>query len=121
MSDINGSAAKPDLVALREEIRQTRSDLGETVQALAARADVKARAREQVAETKARVRSRAAVMTGRVREAANGTAVRIREADKRDLAYRAGSRVRANPWPTVLTIAGLAAMAGIVLIVRGRR
>ncbi|MBW6438465.1 DUF3618 domain-containing protein [Actinoplanes hulinensis] len=121
MSEINGSAAKPDLVTLREEIRQTRSDLGETVQALAARVDVKARAREQVAETKERVRSRAAMMTGRVREAANGTAVRLREADKRDLAYRAGSRVRANPWPTVLTIAGLAAMAGIVLIVRGRR
>ncbi|GGN83474.1 hypothetical protein GCM10010112_61840 [Actinoplanes lobatus] len=110
MSEINGSAAKPDLVALREEIRQTRSDLGETVQALAARADVKARAREQVVETTERVRSRATMM-----------AHRIREADKRDLAYRAGSRVRANPWPAALTIAGLAAIAGIVLIVRGRR
>ncbi|MEV0898561.1 DUF3618 domain-containing protein [Actinoplanes sp. NPDC049802] len=117
----NGSAAKPDLVALREEIRQTRSELGETVQALAARADVKARAREQVAETKERVRTQAAVMTGRVREAATDAAVRVREADKRDLAHRAGSRVRANPWPAVLTVAGLAAVAGIVLIIRGRR
>ena len=33
---------------LRAEIKQTRAELGETVQALAAKADVKARAKEQV-------------------------------------------------------------------------
>jgi ElaB/YqjD/DUF883 family membrane-anchored ribosome-binding protein len=110
MTDRNGTAAKPDLVALREDIRQTRADLGATVQALAARADVKARAREQVQETKQRVLTRAAEMTGRVRESS-----------PRELARQAGSRVRANPVPTVLLFAGLAAAAGIILIVRGRR
>ncbi|MEU4157123.1 DUF3618 domain-containing protein [Actinoplanes sp. NPDC026670] len=109
MSDKNGSA-KPDLVALREDIRQTRADLGETVQALAARADVKARAREQVQETKQRVLTRAAEMTGR-----------IRETPPRELAHQAGSQVRANPMPAVLLVAGIAALAGIILIVRGRR
>ncbi|BEL12491.1 hypothetical protein Q0Z83_106820 [Actinoplanes sichuanensis] len=121
MSDKNGSAAKPDLVALREDIRQTRADLGETVQALAARADVKARAREQVEETKQRVLIRAAEMTGRAREAATGAAVRIRETPPRELAHQAGTRVRANPMPAVLMVAGIAALAGIILIVRGRR
>lgn len=110
MSDDNGSAAKPDLVALRADIRQTRADLGETVQALAARADVKARAREQVDLTKQRVLTKAAEMTGRVRET-----------PPRELALQAGDRVRANPVPAVLVFAGLAALAGIILIVRGRR
>jgi ElaB/YqjD/DUF883 family membrane-anchored ribosome-binding protein len=110
MSDKNGSTAKPDLVALRADISQTRADLGETVQALAARADVKARAREQVDLTKQRVLARAAEVTGRVRET-----------PPRELAHQAGSRVRANPVPAVLVVAGLAALAGIILIVRGRR
>jgi len=49
MSEKNGDApAKPDVEALRAEIKQTRAELGETVQALAAKADVKARAKEQV-------------------------------------------------------------------------
>ncbi len=51
MSDKNGSSAKPDVDALREELAQTRADLGETVQALAAKADVKARAKDQVEQT----------------------------------------------------------------------
>ena len=41
-------APKPTVEELRAEIRQTRAELGETVQALAAKADVKARAKEQV-------------------------------------------------------------------------
>jgi ElaB/YqjD/DUF883 family membrane-anchored ribosome-binding protein len=110
MTDKNGSSAKPDLVALRADIRQTRADLGETVQALAARADVKARAREQVDLTRQRVLARAAEVTGRVRET-----------PPRELVHQAGSTVRANPVPAVLVFAGLAALAGIILIVRGRR
>ncbi|HWS35051.1 MAG TPA: DUF3618 domain-containing protein [Actinoplanes sp.] len=113
MSEKNG-AAKPDLTALRQEIRQTRSELGETVQALAGRADVKARAREQVEETKQRVLLRAAEMTGRVRET-------VRETPPRELAVQAGERVRANPFPVVLAVAGIAAVAGLILILRGRR
>jgi hypothetical protein len=41
-------APKPTIEELRAGIKQTRAELGETVQALAAKADVKARAREQV-------------------------------------------------------------------------
>lgn len=113
-SGAENGAAKPDLSALRQEIRRTRSDLGETVQALAARADVKARAREQVEETKQRLLTRAAEMTGRVRET-------VRETPPRELAVQTAERVRANPFPTLLAVAGIAAVAGIILIVRGRR
>jgi hypothetical protein len=47
---------KVDTEALRAEIRQTRAELGETVQALAAKADVKARVRQSVAQTTERAR-----------------------------------------------------------------
>jgi len=41
---------------VRQEIEQTRQRLGETVDQLAAKADVKARARSRVAEVSAQVR-----------------------------------------------------------------
>ncbi|GAA4685882.1 DUF3618 domain-containing protein [Phytohabitans rumicis] len=46
MATVNG---KVDTQALRAEIQRTRADLGETVQALAAKADVKARVRRSAA------------------------------------------------------------------------
>ncbi len=45
-----------ELSELRHEIEQTRADLGATVEALATKADVKARAHEAVADVKARAR-----------------------------------------------------------------
>ncbi|WP_229072516.1 DUF3618 domain-containing protein [Actinoplanes sp. DH11] len=124
MSEKNGSAAKPDLAVLREEIQQTRADLGETVQALAAKADVKARAREQVEQTRQRVLTQAAAVTGRVREAAVSAGGRAKEVTvhaKESAVEPAAERVRANPAPVLLVAAGLAALVGVILIVRGRR
>ena len=66
MSENNGSPApKPTVEELRAEIKQTRAELGETVQALAAKADVKARAKEQVEQTKLKVKAQAAEATER--------------------------------------------------------
>ncbi|MEU4688507.1 DUF3618 domain-containing protein [Actinoplanes sp. NPDC023714] len=131
MSENNGSAAKPDLAVLREEIKQTRADLGETVQALAARADVKARAKEQVEQTRQRVLTQAHELTGRVRDAAVSATGRAKEATahakeatahaKESAVEPAAERVRANPAPALLVAAGVAALVGIILIVRGRR
>ena len=91
MTEQTGDAAtpapKPTIEELRAEIKRTRADLGETVQALAAKADVKARAREQVE-----------VARQRTREA-----------------------VSANQVPIALVVAGVAAVIGIILVVRGRR
>src|SRR5262249_38095636 len=47
-----------DVEALRREIAHTRAELGETMQALAAKADVKARLQETADEARARVRER---------------------------------------------------------------
>jgi hypothetical protein len=52
---------------LHQEIEQTRQRLGETVDELAAKADVKARARAKAAEAKVLTRAKAAEVSGRVR------------------------------------------------------
>jgi Protein of unknown function (DUF3618) len=90
--DAAAAAPKPSIDQLRAEIRQTRADLGETVQALAAKADVKARAKDQVGQA----RERALLQVDRVRQAA-------------------------APVPMVLVLAGLAAVAGVILLVRGSK
>lgn len=135
MSQKNGSSGgKPDVDALRAEIKRTRAELGETVQALAAKADVKARAKEQVEHTKERVKAQAAEAGERVRDAALIASDRVRHAaatargtaadatDRAtDRAQDASEQVRRNPTPLAAVLVGLAAVVGVILIVRGRR
>jgi ElaB/YqjD/DUF883 family membrane-anchored ribosome-binding protein len=95
----------PDVDALRDEIRHTRAELGETVQALAAKADVKARMKESAAHTRERVRESAAHRAAQVRES-------LHEATE-------SARRRPAPW-----LAAAAAAAGVLItlvILRGRR
>lgn len=70
MSNNGSDDGKPDVQALREDIAQTRADLGETVQALAAKADVKARAKDQVEQTKQKVKAQALQATDKVKATA---------------------------------------------------
>jgi hypothetical protein len=59
---MNGSVSgdgSGEITRLREHIMQTRAELGATVEALAARADVRARVRETAEEAKTRVRQSA--------------------------------------------------------------
>jgi hypothetical protein len=145
MSEKNGSArAKPDVAALREEIKRTRAELGETVQALAAKADVKARAREQVELTKQKAKAQVHDATGKVREVAaaavGAASEKVRHATAQagdraagaagrsdggsgalDRVQDAGVRMRRNPIPFAAVLAAGVALVGIVLIVRGRR
>ena len=53
-----GRAAGGDVQELRREIDQTRQELGDTVEALARKTDVKARTRQAVTEARERVRDR---------------------------------------------------------------
>ena len=55
----DAGAAVPDDAQLQQEIERTREQLGETVEQLAAKADVKARARDKAAEFSGRVKSTA--------------------------------------------------------------
>jgi cobalamin biosynthesis Mg chelatase CobN len=151
MSKQNGASdAKPDVQALKDEIKQTRAELGETVQALAAKADVKARAKDQVEQTKAKVRAQAVEAGEKVRDAAVSATDKVRavaasatasakdtaaqagdkvalatdkvkESGALDRAGEAGAQVRSNPVPLAAVLAGVAAIVGVILIFRGRR
>ncbi|MEV6595956.1 DUF3618 domain-containing protein [Actinoplanes sp. NPDC051346] len=144
MSDKNGgSGTKPDVDAIRADIKQTRAELGETVQALAAKADVKARAKEQVEITKAKAKAQvhdatekvrgaaataAAAASGRVRAATSQAEDKIapaldkvRESGALDKAQDAREQVKRNPVPFAAVLAAGVALVGIILIVRGRR
>jgi hypothetical protein len=101
MSHGNGSG---DPEALREDIRRTREELGETVQALAAKADVKARLKESAAQTRERVRQRAGHTAAVVRDSAHET----------------GVAARRNPVPWAAVAAGAVAAVILIIVVRGR-
>jgi|HigsolmetaAR206D_1030411.scaffolds.fasta_scaffold02545_9 ElaB/YqjD/DUF883 family membrane-anchored ribosome-binding protein len=101
MTRSNGSG-NPE--ALRAEIRQTRAELSETVQALAARADVKARIKGSAAQTRDRMRRRAGRTTASIRGAL----------------HDAGSLALRHPVSWAVTAAGVLAVAAL-LVVRARR
>jgi ElaB/YqjD/DUF883 family membrane-anchored ribosome-binding protein len=92
---------------LEREIERTREHLGETIDELAGKADMKARARARAAEVKARAQDRAAEVSGRVRQskAAQSQAV--------------PSQVLRRRWPVAVAAGVL--IAGSVIIRRRRR
>jgi hypothetical protein len=96
------TSGEAKVAALRSEIEQTRADLGETVEELAARADVKARAKEKVEETKAQ---------------AVATAVEAK--DKAVGTVRTSVQERPTRWAVVAAVA-LLAVAAIVISKRRR-
>ncbi|OPG08517.1 DUF3618 domain-containing protein [Microbispora sp. GKU 823] len=76
-----------EIAEVRQEIERTRDHLGDTIEALAAKADVKGRVQERVHATTAAARTRVAGVTGRVREATpeplRGAAGKVGEQAKR--------------------------------------
>lgn len=116
-----------DTEALREEIRRTRVELGETMEALAAKADVKARLKESAGQAKERMREQAAQTVARVRgQAARGAGMARAQAwEKGELvraqAHDKGELVRRNPVPWAAIAAGAVATVVVLMIVRGRR
>ncbi|MEU1397721.1 DUF3618 domain-containing protein [Micromonospora zamorensis] len=116
-----------DTEALREEIRRTRVELGETMEALAAKADVKARLKVSAEQAKERMREQAAQTVARVRgQAVRGAGMaRAQAYEKGELvraqAHDKGEMVRRNPVPWAAIAAGAVATVVVLMIVRGRR
>jgi hypothetical protein len=104
---------------LQQEIERTRERLGETVDELAAKADVKGRARAKATKATARARDQAAKATAQARDqAAKATA------QARDQVAEVSGRVTANDavrrrWP--LAAAAVVAIAATVVIWRRKR
>jgi Protein of unknown function (DUF3618) len=78
---------------LQQEIEQTRERLGETVGALAAKADVKAQAQAKVANVKAQARSKAIEVSERMKQ----------------------SQLVRRDWPLAVAAAGVLMMGAAVI------
>lgn len=103
-------AMPPDPQELAAEIADTRAALGETVSALAAKADVKARLSDRMSGIKAR--------TTEVRRNAVAEVAGAAE-DFGSMARNAAHSARRNPLPLLATAAGAAVV--IFLVARGRK
>ena len=102
---------------LREEIRATREELGETVEALAHKADLKARAQHRVDERKEQLRQRRQIAKAKATEL--GKKVRQTSPDQApDAVKRAQARAKEHPVPTA---AGGLVVALLVGRLIGRR
>jgi ElaB/YqjD/DUF883 family membrane-anchored ribosome-binding protein len=76
---------------IREEIEETREQLGDTVEALAAKTDVKAQAKQKLRHTKATVSERTEQLAGQAKEVSPESATAA--------AAQASRKARENPLP----------------------
>jgi ElaB/YqjD/DUF883 family membrane-anchored ribosome-binding protein len=119
------SAHEPDsLAAARADVERTREELGNTVEALAYKADVKARAHDKVDEVKAQaahkvdeVKAQAAHKVDEVKAKAADSAEHAR-ATAQETAVQAQTRVRQVP---TAALAGAAAGLLVLAVVLWRR
>ena len=113
------SAEEPDTIAAaRAEVERTREELGDTVEALAYKADVKARAHDKVDEAKAQAAER--VEEVRTQATEKAAEVKAQAAEVRTQVAGTTEQVRAKLPP--LAIAGIAAagLLALVLVMRRR-
>lgn len=111
------AAAKPtEPDAIRRDIERTRAELGETVDALAHKADVPARAKEKLHDTSATAQAKADELSARA-EDATSRAIATTEAR----AEQAGAAVRRRPVPAAAAAAAAAALVGWRLVRRRNR
>ncbi len=86
---------------IRSDIEETREEVGDTVEALAAKADVKAQARERIDEIKGNVRAKA--------DQAKAKAKSTTPESAQQGGQQVVAKVRENPAPVVLGAAVLVA------------
>ncbi len=123
------TADDPKVAALRTEIEHTRAELGETVEALAAKADVKARAQETGADGTPRASVAATEAKDKAREQAQQVAESGKEyvqelrSDPAGASKRTAERVRISVQekPKQWAVAAAALLAFAALVVRKRR
>ena len=78
MSDTTDGGTPPKSAeAITEDIERTRQELGETIEALVAKTDVKARVQHRAEEVTANLRSRAEATIGKARDETRGAREKI--------------------------------------------
>jgi len=116
MSD-PGTPTEPQ--RLRNEIEETRADLGETVQALAAKTDVKARAKNAVGDATDQAKDKLAAARDRAAQAAGAVAETAASAKDQLAQGQVPPQMRRPlPWAA---LAGVAVLIGVVVVLVRRR
>jgi len=100
VTEANDSTEAKDPEQIREEIENTRRELGDTVEALAAKADVKGRMRDKVESTKESAAQKKDDLLGKAREASPDSVTAG--------ASQATQKAKQNPLP----VAALGAFVG---------
>jgi uncharacterized coiled-coil DUF342 family protein len=95
-----------DTDQIQRDIEQTRQELGDTVEALAAKTDVKAQAKRKVDDTKASVSAKKDEVLGKARDVSPETATQV--------VSQVGEKAAQNPIP----MAALGAFAAGFLVGR---
>ena len=96
---------------LEKEIEQTRERLGETVEALAAKADVKAQAQEKLGQLTARLKGKATEATRQLR-------LQDKANQAKQQATQAGQQIRKRPVPAAATVGVLGALVLFFALIR---
>ncbi|WP_093797391.1 DUF3618 domain-containing protein [Streptomyces sp. Wb2n-11] len=124
----HGSTPDPD--ELRAQVEQTREELGRTIEALAAKADVKAQAQQKAAKVKGLVQGKAAHANEQLTETTHTLGRKIhdktpqagaREGRPEGEGRTEGAGTHATRNLLVLAGVGVAALAVIIAVRRGRR
>jgi hypothetical protein len=117
-----GSGTPQTPEALTADIERTRHELGETVEALVAKTDVKARARHRAAEVAANLRGKAHTAAGKARDGVRDAKHKAREA--REKAAQRAPASQPTGGSRVYGAAAAAVTAALIvawLTMRGRR
>ena len=100
-----------DQQELEKEIEQTREQLGQTVEALAAKVDVKARAQEKLGQLTARLK-------GKATEANRQLRLQDRANQAKQQAGQAGQQIRKRPVPAAATAGVIGALVLFFTVIR---
>ena len=100
-----------DQQQLEKEIEQTREQLGQTVEALAAKVDVKARAQEKLGQLTARLK-------GKATEASRQLRLQDRANQAKQQATQAGQQIKKRPVPAAATAGVIGGLALFFMLIR---
>jgi hypothetical protein len=106
--------------AIRQDIAQTRSDLGETVEAVGYKADVPSRAKDAVTDKVENMKSKVSDTTTRAKEAVAGTTSRAGDATPsrgqvKQQTRRVAGLAKENPLGLAIGAAALGFLAGLAV------
>jgi hypothetical protein len=106
--------------AIRQDIAQTRAELGETVEAIGYKADVPSRAKEAVSDKVENVKSKVSDTATRAKEAVVGTAARAGDAtpsrgEVKQTTRRVAGMAKENPLGLAIGAAAVGFLAGLAV------